>query len=262
MQTNRHITNPRRSKSPTNTQRLSHMGIRGLQSKISPAQFRVRYLLPPVQREAELMLPLKAHHVSILFHTNCLRLTLRTDPTKTEEKGFNFVPILPSPNPAELGPKAMKQLMTTGTLMATPRVIQSDDIAESITADSPFRIAEVSRRETISRQLSNKASKSLKEKAELMGLRTPGIVGKTLRTPGGSSSVRRDMPPPSWTPRADAPGNLTPAAKRLLERTTFGSAAASRRAEAMEKGAAWDAGKGRGQEPNQIRWTPTPNAGR
>ncbi|KIP12456.1 hypothetical protein PHLGIDRAFT_32781, partial [Phlebiopsis gigantea 11061_1 CR5-6] len=42
-----------------------------------------------------------------------------------------LIPSLPSPTPSELGPAAVKQLMTWGTLNATPRVLSgSDDPAE------------------------------------------------------------------------------------------------------------------------------------
>jgi len=67
------------------------------------------------------------------------------------------------------------------------------------------------------------------------------------------------MAPPSSTPRrAEASGNLTPAARRLLQRTTMGTAA-SRRAEVMERDAGWDSNKkGKEQDLNRVRWTPTP----
>lgn len=68
------------------------------------------------------------------------------------------------------------------------------------------------------------------------------------------------MAPPSWTPRrSNAAGNLTPAARRLLERSTVGTAAV-RKAEAMERSAGWDTtGKGGEKDLNRVRWTPTPN---
>lgn len=72
------------------------------------------------------------------------------------------------------------------------------------------------------------------------------------------------MAPPSWTPkRAEAQGGLTPAAKRLLDRTTMGSAAA-RRAEAMSRMAGWegsgsDRRTGKEKDLNRVRWTPTPS---
>ncbi|KAF5336826.1 hypothetical protein D9611_003282 [Ephemerocybe angulata] len=179
-------------------------------------------------------------------------------PKSPRDNAFNLVPTLPSPTPAELGPKAVQQLMTWGTLNATPRIIQSDD---PVTTESPFRIAQMSKRETLSHRLSNKASKSLRVKAEMMGLKTPGIIGRTSGVPSGSTTKRKnDMAPPTWTPRrADAPGNLTPAARRLLERSTLGTAAA-RRAEAMERNAAWEStSKGKERDVNQMRWTPTPS---
>jgi protein DGCR14 len=169
------------------------------------------------------------------------------------------VPNLPSPKAAELGPDALKQLMTWGTLNATPRIIsQSEDHAAAVTADTPFHLPKASRRETLSLQLSNKASKSLRAKAEMLGLRTPGVT----RTPvtAGFSGRRGDMAPPTWTPRkSEAAGNLTPAAKRLLQRTTM-STAGLRRADVMEQTASWDGGKER--ELNRVRWTPTPSDGR
>ena len=180
-------------------------------------------------------------------------------PRSNEDEGFSLVPTVPSPTASEMGPKAIQQLMTWGTLSATPRIIQSDDPVDTVTADSPFRIAEMSKRETLGHQLSNKASKSLRVKAEMLGLKTPGIHNRTPATTLGSLK-RGSMPPPSWTPRrADAPGNLTPAGRRLLQRSTLGTAGA-KRAEAMERSAAWDASaKGKERELNQLRWTPTPN---
>ncbi|GBE77837.1 predicted protein [Sparassis crispa] len=170
---------------------------------------------------------------------------------------FSLVPSIPSPTPSELGPAAVKQLMTWGTLIATPRVLSdSDDPAEMPPPSTPFHIAGPSTRERISHKLSSDAAKSLRAKAGLLGL--PGI-SRTLR-----SGVKRDgsMPPPSWTPRrADAPGGLTPAAKRLLDRTTMGTAAA-RRAEAMGRIAGWEgsaAAKARVKDLNRVRWTPTPS---
>ncbi|KAH6917273.1 nuclear protein DGCR14 [Coprinopsis sp. MPI-PUGE-AT-0042] len=175
-----------------------------------------------------------------------------------KDEGFTLVPNLPSPKADELGPAALKQLMTWGTLNATPRVISQSDDAAAITADTPFHLPKASRRETIGLQLSNKASKSLRAKAEMLGLRTPGVT----RTPvtAGFSGKRGDMAPPTWTPRkSEAAGNLTPAAKRLLQRTTM-SAAGLRRADVMEQTASWDGGKER--ELSRVRWTPTPLDGR
>jgi protein DGCR14 len=69
------------------------------------------------------------------------------------------------------------------------------------------------------------------------------------------------MGPPTWTPRRTE-GNLTPAAKRLLNRSTMGTAAA-RRAEAMGRMAGWEGSsggdKGKEKDLNHVRWTPTPS---
>lgn len=169
------------------------------------------------------------------------------------------MPSIPSPTPSELGPAAVKQLMTWGTLNATPRVLsQSDDPAEATEIPLPhtFQIAAPTAREELSHKLSNKAAKSLRAKAELLGatgLRTPSTVRSAL----GGSTKRGSMPPPAWTPRR-AEGSLTPAAKRLLDRTTL-STAAARRAEAMGRQAGWEGARAREQDLNRIRWTPTPS---
>lgn len=171
---------------------------------------------------------------------------------------FSLVPSVPSPTPSELGPTAMKQLMTWGTLNATPRILsQTDDPAE-LSSDmpppsTPFHITAPSARERISHKLSSNAAKSLRAKASLLSV--PGIA----RTPAGSHSRKSSMPPPSWTPRrAEAAGGLTPAAKRLLDRSTMGTAAA-RRAEAMGRMAGWEGGAKKDKDLNRIRWTPTPS---
>lgn len=159
----------------------------------------------------------------------------------------SLVPNLPNPTPEQLGPKAVNQLMTWGTLNATPRVLSRPENQDVPEPSTPFHIREMSSREALSRKLANSASKSLRAKAEMTGLRTPGISG---------GRAKSNMGPPMWTPRrADAAGNLTPAARRLLERSTLGAAAA-RRPEASV------AGSGRETDMNRLRWTPTPASGR
>ncbi|KAI0286996.1 nuclear protein DGCR14 [Russula aff. rugulosa BPL654] len=159
---------------------------------------------------------------------------------------FSYVPSLPSPTPSELGPAAVKQLMTWGTLAGTPRILsQSGDPAEASAPvpSTPFHISAPTKREVLSHKLSSSASKSLRAKAGLLG---PAYARR-----------KGDMPPPSWTPRrAEAPGSLTPAAKRLLDRTTMGTAA-SKRAEVMGRAAGWE--KNKDKDLNRVRWTPTPS---
>ncbi|TBU34575.1 nuclear protein DGCR14 [Dichomitus squalens] len=167
----------------------------------------------------------------------------------------SLVPSVPSPTPSELGPAAVKQLMTWGTLNATPRVLsQSDDPVDIPTPSTPFRIAAPSSRERLSHKLSSDAAKSLRAKATLLG----GVPLLSRSSGGTGGSRRTSMPPPSFTPRrADAPGSLTPAAKRLLDRTTMGTAA-SRRADAMGRLAGWE-GDRKERDLQKVRWTPTPS---
>ncbi|KAI0348443.1 hypothetical protein BDW22DRAFT_1350657 [Trametopsis cervina] len=171
---------------------------------------------------------------------------------------FSLVPSIPSPTPSELGPAAVKQLMTWGTLNATPRVLsQSDDPAEAVEAPPhTFQIAAPTAREQLSHRLSNKAAKSLRAKAEMFNVRGPRTPS-TVRSLAGGPSKKSGMAPPTWTPRR-AEGSLTPAARRLLDRTTLGTAAA-RRAEVMGRQAGWEGSKAREQELNRVRWTPTPS---
>ncbi|EGN94710.1 hypothetical protein SERLA73DRAFT_187770 [Serpula lacrymans var. lacrymans S7.3] len=175
---------------------------------------------------------------------------------------YPLVPNIPSPTPSDMGPKAVKQLMTWGTLNATPRILsQSDDPAEAAPPPStPFHLPAPSSRETISHQLSARASRSLRAKAGLLGLASIGQTPIRSSTPHRSSGKSGSMGPPTWTPRrADAPGNLTPAAKRLLDRTSMKTAAV-RRAEAMSRTSGWEGnGKGKDVDLNRVRWTPTPN---
>ncbi|KAJ7169995.1 nuclear protein DGCR14 [Mycena filopes] len=192
-------------------------------------------------------------------HINAAIMGTPYRPRSPTINNFSLVPNLPSPTPSELGPAAVKQLMTWGTLNATPRIIsQSQDLPPPST---PFHLPAPTSREAISHKLSNNASKSLRVKAGLLGLggRTPGIS----RTPVSASSAKKgSMAPPTWTPRrSEAAGSLTPAARRLLDRTTMGTVAASRRAEAMDKIAGWDGLKQpKANDLNRVRWTPTPTA--
>ena len=81
--------------------------------------------------------------------------------------------------------------------------------------------------------------------------------GQANRTPRAGN--KGSMAPPSWTPRrAEAAGNLTPAARRLLERSTMGTAA-TRRAESMARTSGWET-RGKERDLDRVRWTPTPSA--
>ena len=231
---------------------VSNMGIRGFLSKKSPRPLVVRSL--PALLEAGSTRQLLESHVcdpsSPLFDPAHDAYYITDTPSSPKSNGFGLVPALPSPTPEELGPAAVKQLMTWGTLDATPRIISLDDPTDVPEPSTPFHIAGPSSRERISHKLSANASKSLRAKAILLGGgKTPGTSRRSL------DRTRGDMGPPTWTPkRADAMGNLTPAAKRLLNRTM-----ASRRSEAMEKTSNWQGGSsGKEKDLSKIRWTPTP----
>jgi protein DGCR14 len=202
----------------------------------------------PALHKAALTMQLQAHHVRLPYglHLRTPLIPFPLDRPKSPGiNNFSYVPSLPSPTPSELGPAAVKQLMTWGTLAGTPRILsQSDDPAEASAPEpsTPFHISAPTKREVLSHKLSSSAVKSLRAKATLLG--------------AGQARRKSDMPPPSWTPRrAEASGALTPAARRLLDRTTMGTAA-SRRAEAMGRAAAWE--KNKDKDLNRVRWTPTP----
>lgn len=199
--------------------------------------------LHQVQREVALMLPSQAQ---VCSHADLDVLTLIFFPGYVEKANdFALVPNLPSPTPAELGSTAMKQLMTWGTLNATPRII--NQTGESTEPSPAFRIPDVTSREAIAHKLSNKAAKSLRVKAEMF---TP----KTSKTRALGQKLNGSMGPPSWTPRrSEAVGNLTPAARRLLERTTV----PSRRTDIEQS-----SGQPRETDLDRVRWTPTPSASR
>jgi protein DGCR14 len=207
------------------------------------------------------MQPLPVLHVSpcdVIIKRTHIDKSPSDRPKSPTINNFSLVPTMPSPTPSELGPAAVKQLMTWGTLNATPRILsQSDDPAEMHLPppSTPFHIPGPSSREAISHKLSANAAKSLRAKADLLqGGRTPGIS----KTPAGARR-NQSMGPPTWTPRRTE-GNLTPAARRLLDRSTMGTAAA-RRAEAMGRMAGWegDAGRNKEKDLNRVRWTPTPS---
>ncbi|KAG8734364.1 hypothetical protein FRC11_004370 [Ceratobasidium sp. 423] len=167
--------------------------------------------------------------------------------------GHSFVSETASPSPSQLGPVGLKQLMTWGTLQGTPRVISSDgDDAPMADPQTPFRIAEPSRRDLLSHRLANKASKSLAQRAALLSphpTRTPA----TPSSQGGPVRAKRtrgNMPPPMMTPRRSEV-SLSPAARKLLSRTGGGSMLAQREG--------W--GEAATKQPKDLakeRWTPSP----
>lgn len=172
--------------------------------------------------------------------------------------GHSFVSETASPSPSQLGPIGLKQLMTWGTLQGTPRVISSDgDDAPVAEAQTTFRIAEPSRRDLLSHRLANKASKSLTQRAALLSPHPhsrPSSTPSSQVGPTRSKRTRGDMPPPMMTPRRSEV-SLSPAARKLLNRTGGGSIMAQREG--------WgDAATRQHKDLAKERWTPSPATGR
>ncbi|KAG8744749.1 hypothetical protein FRC10_009514 [Ceratobasidium sp. 414] len=170
--------------------------------------------------------------------------------------GHSFVSATASPSPSQLGPIGLKQLMTWGTLQGTPRIISSgdDDSTPIVDAHTPFHIAEPSRRDTISHRLSNKASKSLAQRAALLTPRPPSTPGSQSGPVRAAKRTRGNMPPPIMTPRRSEI-SLSPAARKLLNRTGGGSILSEREG--------W--GEAATRQPKDLgreRWTPSPAAPR
>ena len=165
-------------------------------------------------------------------------------PAETEgegKNGFAYVPTLPTPRAEDIAPS----LMTTGTLLATPRILAGNTSLDGPVVDpqTPFRINAPSRREQAGLRLSAKASKSLREKAALFS---------------GAGRKKGDMPPPSTPGGAVTPRRvegLTPAARVLLQRSTKAGATPARREFSM--GGVAGAGAG-GRDLGKVKWTPSP----
>ena len=130
--------------------------------------------------------------------------------------------------------------------MGTPRILSGGD-EPLVPPDTPFRIAAPTQREAVAHRLSNKASQSLRAKAALLS-------GAPIRTPKTKAVGGPSMAPPAWTPRRAA-GDLTPAAQRLLGRTSTGSMGGL----GVKKVSQSKEGRLRGEKDlGKERWTPTP----
>lgn len=183
---------------------------------------------------------------------------------------YPLVPEAPSPSPEELGPQAVSQLMTWGTLLSTPRAL--DDAGEPLDlTPNHFKINEPQRRDAIGRRLATDASRAMRERAKGYGGAPRGLaVHSSERSRGGSTIGLPSSTTPSaslaGTPRRSA-NNLTPAGKDLLRRTAMTPLSASRtgglglasagsrsRGDAMERTGGWgDFGK-RSRSPAERTW--------
>jgi len=185
---------------------------------------------------------------------------------------YALVPAVPSPSPEQLGPEAVSQLMTWGSLMSTPRALgTSEDPLE--TAAHGFKINEPKRRDDIGRRLAKDASRAMRERAKGYGTAPRGLAILAPERPLSNMG-----PPPSrgsifdnaggTTPRRNA-DTLTPAGRTLLQRSmgtpisnsrrsgsnAFGGGAARGRAEAMERTGGWtNLGSSKRKETSTRSW--------
>ncbi|WVR08711.1 hypothetical protein IAU60_005769 [Kwoniella sp. DSM 27419] len=184
----------------------------------------------------------------------------------------NNYPLLPNdPSPS---PQDLPSLLTWGTLLATPRAL--DDGTDPLDSTRSFQMPETKRRDEIGRKLADKASRSMNERAKSFTPHRPGGSSlasalrnaadrtqqrRTDRTPGGKM-----LPPGAFTPRRQA-DSLTPAAKRLLERSVGRSPMSSsgaglgmstggrNRGAVMESRSGWGGGP---KADKRMSWTPSP----
>jgi protein DGCR14 len=119
---------------------------------------------------------------------------------------YPLLPVDASPSPAEL-----PDLLTWGTLMATPRALGGS--GEAVEGGRSFRLPETQRRDQLGRKLADDASRSMRLRAQ--GYTVPSSSGAVRKT--NARSKNSGMLPPA-TPRRNA-SNLTPAARKLLERS-------------------------------------------
>ncbi|TYJ52035.1 hypothetical protein B9479_007364 [Cryptococcus floricola] len=142
----------------------------------------------------------------------------------------NYPLVATDPSPS---PQDMPSLLTWGSLLATPRALDANN--DPLDSTPSFRLPETKRRDELGRKLADKAGRDIKQRAR-------GFARPTSGTGGG------DMGPPG-TPRRQA-GNLTPAAKRLLDRTVGRTPVVGSRTSSND----W-AGK---SSAKSTGWTPTP----
>ncbi|SCV70700.1 BQ2448_3462 [Microbotryum intermedium] len=148
------------------------------------------------------------------------------NPSRTPKvSGFPFVDALPSPQAASLPPQALQELMTWGTIEATPVTLRSS--TEYDGSVGPFRIQEGSRREGLAHRMAKQAKRSLSDRVDAVskkGRRQEGLgflgggVGSILSA-STSSSSRMTAP---HTPRSNSILALSPAAASILHRTKQG----------------------------------------
>ncbi|WVF67752.1 hypothetical protein IAT40_002511 [Kwoniella sp. CBS 6097] len=227
------------------------------------------------------------------------------EPSMPTIDNYPLLPNDPSPSPHEL-----PSLLTWGTLLSTPRALDgegssNDPLDSNYTPARSFTMPENKRRDELGRKLGDKASRSMNARAKSF-LPPPTPQSRSTTTPGRSSTISSSslssrlksaadktqrsvrggetqfgggkMLPPSATPRrAD---NLTPAARKLLERSVGRSPMSSssagggggggmklgmstggrNRGAVMESRSGWGGlgGSAAGKTEKRMSWTPSP----
>lgn len=171
--------------------------------------------------------------LSLCVYTVLIQCALVLDPAPTSHtprvNDFSFVSAIPSPRASQLPPQALQELMTWGSIEATPVTLRSSSL-DSDGSVGPFRIEDTSKREELAFKMARKAKRSLAQSASGgKGLATDA------RTRGGSTSLRRSAMESSirGTPGSSRGGgastprtgdHLSPAARSLLGKTKPGMA--------------------------------------
>ncbi|UZJ51163.1 hypothetical protein CBS101457_000483 [Exobasidium rhododendri] len=154
-------------------------------------------------------------------------------PSSPRVAGYSFVSPLPSPKPGDLGEERVRQLMTWGTVIGTPKAIGQSRAGgdQEDQYDGSFRIPPTPNRDLLARRLADKSESRASKRSSA--------------TPAKTSNKRRN--------RMD----LSPAAQMLFDRTTRGSIGSS------SLGSTLLTGRGRREEANnrirRERWTPSPS---
>lgn len=147
--------------------------------------------------------------------------------------GYSFVSPLPSPRPGDLGEERVRQLMTKGIIVGTPRAVRTEEEEED-QYDGSFRIPPTPNRDLLARRLTDKTTTANRKRSS------------ALCTPRSSSKRSNRV-------------DLSPAGRNLLDRSSRGSAMTS-------LGRSLLASKSRddvlGSRLKRERWTPSPSPAR
>lgn len=144
-------------------------------------------------------------------------------PSSPRVAGYSFVSPLPSPRPGDLGEERVRQLMTWGTVIGTPRAVGQDPDEEY---DGSFRIPPTPNRDLLARRLADKAS----------------------------GSRKRLSSTPKSSPRRKSRVELSPAGQTLLDRTSRGSTGLTSLGSSL-----LNSRQSRANRLQRERWTPTPS---